>query len=312
MGEPVERSGASSARRRCGLPTNCPETWIVGEPPPEPRLQTENSASGACGAQSSHAAIAAGACAHGHPTLKVVTVEIGAVRKRYCVAIPKLPPPPPRLAQYRSAFSCRRAGPHPAVGGHEREREEVVARRAELTGQEADAAAERLAADPDRRARPGRNRDLVLPEPDVDVDQLCARPDDRLVPGPGGHLGHPGHVHHDPAGHRGVAAVAVAATAGRYADPVPTRPGQGLRDVRGGLAVHDGERPVRVEARVVEPARRVVAGARAADDRACDLPLQLAERRRQPSGHTTARRKDEQPGTGEELPAVERPHRPKA
>ncbi len=34
-----------------------------------------------------------------------MTVETGKVRKRNDVTTPKLPPPPPRLAQKRSAFS---------------------------------------------------------------------------------------------------------------------------------------------------------------------------------------------------------------
>jgi hypothetical protein len=47
---------------RWGAPTSWPDTRIVGEPPPEPRLQTENSSSGACGAQASQAAITDCAC----------------------------------------------------------------------------------------------------------------------------------------------------------------------------------------------------------------------------------------------------------
>src|SRR5439155_12573993 len=89
---------------RCSVPISCPETRIVGEPPPEPMLQTENSSSGACGAQRCQAAITAFAFVHGHWTPKVETRETGVVLNVKSVAMPKLPPPPPRLAQKRSAF----------------------------------------------------------------------------------------------------------------------------------------------------------------------------------------------------------------
>ena len=95
----AETSGPSRVWRRVGVPISWPETRTVGEPPPEPRLQTENSSSGACGAHACQAAITAFACAQRHEAEKVETVEIAVVLKRYSVAIPKLPPPPPRLAQ---------------------------------------------------------------------------------------------------------------------------------------------------------------------------------------------------------------------
>ena len=62
-------------------------------------LQTENSSSGACGAQACQAAITDAAWAQGHSIPKVETVDTGVVLKRYSVAMPKLPPPPPRQAQ---------------------------------------------------------------------------------------------------------------------------------------------------------------------------------------------------------------------
>src|SRR6516225_9939503 len=84
----AETSGPSRVFSRVGVPISWPDTRIVGEPPPEPRLQTEKSSSGACGAHACQAAITAFACAQRHEAENVETVEITVVRKRYSVAIP--------------------------------------------------------------------------------------------------------------------------------------------------------------------------------------------------------------------------------
>lgn len=89
-------------RSRGSLPTSCPETRTLRA---DETLQTENRPSGACGPQRCQAATTRSACVHGHSAANVATVAIAAVLNVYSVAMPKLPPPPPRLAQYRSAFS---------------------------------------------------------------------------------------------------------------------------------------------------------------------------------------------------------------
>src|SRR5438128_2244850 len=105
-GVPVEVSGPSSCWSCAAVPTYWPETRTVGVPPARERLQTENSASGACGAHACHADTTAVACDQGQEAVKVATVETGLGLNRNEVAIPKLPPPPPRQAQNRSAFSA--------------------------------------------------------------------------------------------------------------------------------------------------------------------------------------------------------------
>src|SRR4051812_12878499 len=104
VGVPVFASGAISARRSASVPKNWPEetTWaraFAGPGSVASRSQTENSSSGACGANACQAAIACRACAHGHSIEYVATLETGCVRNTKHVAMPKLPPPPPRHAQ---------------------------------------------------------------------------------------------------------------------------------------------------------------------------------------------------------------------
>src|SRR5262245_40987581 len=74
-------------------------------PPPVVRRQTENSASGACGAHPCQACTTAAAWDQGQLTRKVVTVPTALSLNWKPVATPKFPPPPPRQAQKRSSCS---------------------------------------------------------------------------------------------------------------------------------------------------------------------------------------------------------------
>ena len=66
-------------------------------------MNTDVSASGACGAKCIQAASASLACAHGQLTVNQAARRAGAVRSVNEVTMPKLPPPPPRQAQKRSS-----------------------------------------------------------------------------------------------------------------------------------------------------------------------------------------------------------------
>src|SRR5215813_13187543 len=68
------------------------------------RCRFDQSASGACGAQDCQAAITRAACDHGQDRKNRTIWPTGWVRKVNEVTTPKLPPPPPRQAQNRSAF----------------------------------------------------------------------------------------------------------------------------------------------------------------------------------------------------------------
>ena len=87
------------------------------------------------------------------PTIVVDLVEPELER----VATPKLPPPP-RIAQNRSGCVSASTRSELAVGGDDLRGEQVVDGQAVLAHEEADAAAERDPADPDRAgvAEPGR------------------------------------------------------------------------------------------------------------------------------------------------------------
>src|SRR5450756_2558775 len=80
---------------------------MAGVDPPcaAARCRFDQSASGAVGAQDCQAAITLAACDQGHDRKKITGSGAGWVRKLNQAATPKLPPPPPRQAQYRSACS---------------------------------------------------------------------------------------------------------------------------------------------------------------------------------------------------------------
>jgi len=82
------------------LPRNRPETWIAGV---APRTRPDQSASGAVCGQACHAATTAAASTQAKEAEKLVTSWVAKVAKVICVTMPKLPPPPPRRAQNRSA-----------------------------------------------------------------------------------------------------------------------------------------------------------------------------------------------------------------
>ncbi len=74
---------------------------MVGVCPPgaADRCRFDQSASGAFGAQDCQAAITLAAFDQGQDRKKTTGVGAGTVRKWNQVAMPKLPPPPPRQAQ---------------------------------------------------------------------------------------------------------------------------------------------------------------------------------------------------------------------
>src|SRR6266704_4589936 len=66
--------------------------------------QLDHSSSGACGAQFCHASTMVTALLHGQLSVNNVSPLTGCTRKVNEVTTPKLPPPPPRNAQKRSAL----------------------------------------------------------------------------------------------------------------------------------------------------------------------------------------------------------------
>jgi hypothetical protein len=74
---------------------------MLGVPEPAEALtfSTEESPSGACGANACHAWTTSFAFDHGHSIEYVETAGAGFARKTNLVTIPKFPPPPPRSAQ---------------------------------------------------------------------------------------------------------------------------------------------------------------------------------------------------------------------
>src|SRR6201999_647724 len=81
-------------------------TCRVGTEPPgaADRCTLDHSSSGACGAQDCQAASTRCACDQGQLRKNSTMSPAGWVVKVNEVTTPKLPPPPPRQAQYRSEF----------------------------------------------------------------------------------------------------------------------------------------------------------------------------------------------------------------
>ena len=100
----------------------------------------------------------------------------GAAGTSKAVATPKLPPPP-CSAQNRSGFSSALARHPRAVGRHQLDRDQVVARQAVLALEPAGAAAERQARDARRRHAPARGGEAVLLGGAVDLGPRAAAPD---------------------------------------------------------------------------------------------------------------------------------------
>ena len=99
-------SGRTSRRSAASPPKYWPSADTRGapEPPVVPSDRIDVSAPGACGANRCQAAIASLAWDHGQDTKKYAARETRCVRSVSEVTTPKLPPPPPRHAQYRSSF----------------------------------------------------------------------------------------------------------------------------------------------------------------------------------------------------------------
>ena len=184
--------------------------------------------------------------------------------------MPKLPPPPPRLAQKRSSFCVRRGGEEPAVGRDDVQRGEVVAGEAVLAADHADAAAQGEPGDAHRRAGTGGQEHPVGRELRVDVDQLGAGADDRRhgrrVGGDGVQAGDVD----DQSRSRGVAAVAVAAAAGGGGDAVGPGESEATLDVGRRGAVGHGGRVEGGETEVVDELGRGVGGRGGQDEGAVE------------------------------------------
>ena len=99
---------SSGCRSDCSCavePNSCPVARTCGPPLSVTSVQTEKSPSGAYGAQRCHASTTVCASLQGHSAKNVATLPTGYVRSWNEVTMPKFPPPPPRQAQKRSAFS---------------------------------------------------------------------------------------------------------------------------------------------------------------------------------------------------------------
>ncbi|GAA3414807.1 hypothetical protein GCM10018952_36770 [Streptosporangium vulgare] len=169
----------------------------------------DHMASGAEGPHACQARRTLTALDHGQCRKNTVTSRVGWVLNPKETATPRLPAPPPREAQYRSAlWFASQVSSRPSA---------VTICTDSITSQVRPYFLEttpipppqREPAHPDRGAGPGGDADPARGEPVVDVDQLGPRPDGRPSRGVA-HLAHPGDVE-DQAGPGGPARVGVAA-----------------------------------------------------------------------------------------------------
>ena len=260
----TRRSGASRAASRLCGPSSWPKIWTVGELAPVWIAQIEKSSSGACGAKACQARTTSASCDQGQSAKKNDTSATGWVWSSKCVTTPKLPPAAAAAGPVEVGVLGRAAGAVAAVGGDDPERDDVVGGRAELPRGEADAAAECETADPDGRARSGRDPAAAGRQSCLDVDQACAGADRRDARRAERDRAQPAEVADD-AARRRVAGVAVPARADRERDLCPSRPGDHLADVVNRQRLHDPERPDAVVALVVDEPRLGVGRARAPD-----------------------------------------------
>jgi hypothetical protein len=153
----------------------------------------------------------AGAAVHGHTRWKPVASGAGSVRSTSCVTAANWPPPAPRSAQNGSSWRCSsQSTMHPSARHRARGDDQV---RGEAMGatEDAEAAAERQAGDPDSWPAARGYRATVGSEPVVDVGK--ARPGahgDRALRDR--HLVHAAHIDDD-AGRRRASSEPVAAAA---------------------------------------------------------------------------------------------------
>jgi hypothetical protein len=102
------KKGANCAFSWAAGPSQVPDTNSPGFDPylgPFRSLSVDHSLESDPGAQACHAAMTAAALANGQLRENMVTVGAVTVVKVSAVTIPRWPPPPPRQAQNRSAFS---------------------------------------------------------------------------------------------------------------------------------------------------------------------------------------------------------------
>src|ERR1700688_3945994 len=85
-------------------PRSCPNTRTWGAEAPVSSAQIRYSPSGPCGASPCQAATASAACDQGKSQNPYAAEPTAWVAKVKAVTTPKLPPPPPRQAQYRSGL----------------------------------------------------------------------------------------------------------------------------------------------------------------------------------------------------------------
>src|SRR5207342_3205631 len=134
------------------------------------------------------------------------------------------------------------AGEGRAVGGHDLQRGDVVRGRSQRPPGEAHAAAQREAADADRRARAARDGEAPVGQAGVHVDEAVARAHlHRRAVGRDHDGVQAGEVDDQPALHRRVAGVAVPARAGRDLHVVLVAPAHGGLDFGDNSRPQDGE-----------------------------------------------------------------------
>ena len=189
------------------------------------------------------------------------------------VTMPKLPPPP-RSAQNRSEALSGDLD-HLAAGQDDLQGDEVIAGQAVLTGEPADAAAQRQAGHAGLGHDPGRDDEPVWTGGRVDVaEQAAAARVHQLAFGIDGHLAQAGQVDGQAAVRHGLARHVVAAAADRGRQPVLAGHGDRGHHVLGAGAAQDQAGPP-VDHGVPDQPRLLVVRVVRADDVALERPGQV-------------------------------------
>ena len=226
------------------------------------------SSSGAASASATNPAITSGVA--GRTSRPPTTVSTGWSRYFRRVTTPKLPPPPRSAQNSSGSVSCVHAA-QPPVGGDDLRREQVVDGQPVLAHEEADAAGERDAADPDgaRVAEAGREPVLARRDGVRAGGEARARPDRA----PGGielERAQRREVDHDAAVADAVARGAVAAAADRELGSGLAGVGDDAGDVVGARDAGD-ERGAAVDVRGEDGPRLVVGGVLRGEDPALEV-----------------------------------------